>query len=637
GLRVDPSQMLVSLGRGQVLTTRGTARATRSAAMRGIDHPLTLAYLSEDFGLTRYNGRDELRRETWVRTDTGEAVSPAQIAHDFGERLLRESGIRDIPLEGDAVKLPVRHGGLLPEPLRGSAQILARMGFSSSRIKGTPFENQKRNFENASDMGAYGLFVALSAQTAFGRPLQELFHSTRYGAFQGSAFPGMDRLAQILDRSRAGYESLTYALQSALPENARGLYLNLMMPHFDFSELAANPQALDRIVPPNLGRDQMPNTGGVNMACSAACASGLYALFAGRGASIRTGLHGEYPMDAFMLLSADATFSPYSAAPLTAGFSRKAPMTADAMVRKLIDQGHIPASVRDLPEAARVQYFYNDVPEALRRRAMNESSAPFTRHARGLVVAEGAAGIPWMNFQRAIEAGVWPSARLLGIHVNAGEGGAANLASMDQGVVTATKVALAQAEAHGERPQLWQAHGTSTELNNIAEVMSVYQALRSSGLSDSMAVSAIKGLVGHTMGAASAIDLVMGVQSLVDGEAPGLFNFRPADLDPRYAARAPEALNQFRFNPEPSRNNFNSLLITSEGFLSADAAAVLGRFPQDVTEAKELLRDYGVSEPQRNEWAARATDSRARAEEMEESLRRSGDYIGSMEALRYRP
>jgi hypothetical protein len=446
----------------------------------------------------------------------------------------------------------------------------------------------------------------------------------------------MDRLAQILDQARGGKDSVTYALQSALAENPRGLYLNLMMPHFDFSELKDNPQALDRIVPPGLGRDQMPNTGGVNIACSAACASGLYALFAGRGATIRTGLAGEYPMDAFMLLSADATFSPATASPLVAGFSRKAPMTVDAMVHKLVDQGLIPAEVGNLKEVDRIQYFYNQVPEAIRRRAMNESSAPFTRHARGLVVAEGAAAMPWMNFQRAIESGIWPSARLLGIHVNAGEGGAANLASMDQGVVTATKIALAQAEAHGVRPGLWQAHGTSTELNNIAEVMSVHQALRSAGMSEPMAVSALKGLVGHTMGAASAIDLVMGIHSLLDGEAPGLFNFRPQDLDPRYATRSPEALSQFRFSSEPSRD-FDSLLITSEGFLSADAAAVLGRFPQHISEAKELLRDYGVPEHQRNEWAARAADNRARAEAMEEELRRSGNYLASMEALRYRP
>ena len=674
GIGVDPSQMIVSLGRGQMLTTRGTARATRSAAMRGIDHPLTLAYLSEDFGLTRYAGRDSTHRESWVRADNGERITPEQIAHDFGERLLQESGIRDIPLENrpawttkavelveksateagvapdqiakirqlllsqaGADRLPVRHGGLLPEPLRGGARLLDRMGLANSRLKGTAFENQSRNLKYASDMGAYGLFAALGAQTAFGRPLQELFPSSLYGAMQGSAFPGMDRLAEILDQARSGRDSVTYMLQSSLPENARGLYLNLMMPHFNYDEMKTNPRAIERILPPNLGPSQMANTGGVNLACSAACASGLYALFAGRLATIRAGVPGEYPMDAFMLMSADATFSPYSAAPLTAGFSRKAPMTVDAMVLKLAAQGRIPAEVAELPEAGRDAYWREQIPEALRRQAMSESSAPFTRFSKGLVVSEGAAALPWMNFQRAIELGVWPSSRLLGIHVNTGEGGAPNLAAMDQGVVNAVMVALGQARAHGMTPQVWQAHGTSTDLNNTAEVMSVYAALRAAGVDQPMAVSAIKGLVGHTMGAASAIDLVMGVHSLLEGRAPGLFNFRTEDIEPKFATKVPAgALDQLRFSAEQARD-FDSILITSEGFLAADAAAVLGRFPQDAGEARELLRDYGVPAHQRAEWSARAIENRARAEEMEESLRRSDDYIGSMDALRYRP
>src|SRR5262249_52344450 len=159
-------------------------------------------------------------------------------------------------------------------------------------------------------------------------------------------------------------------------------------------------------------------------------------------ASLRLGLEGEYPMDAMMVLGADATFSPFEIAPIVAGFSRKAPMTVDSMVRKLLDQGLLPEPLRE--GLASSQMASSEVWDALspelRRQAMNESSAPFGRYAKGLVVAEGAAALPWVNFQRAIELGLWPSSRLLGIHVNAGEGGASNLASMDQGVVTATLV-----------------------------------------------------------------------------------------------------------------------------------------------------------------------------------------------------
>ncbi|MFO1463048.1 MAG: hypothetical protein U1F66_04675 [bacterium] len=644
GFGVQPEQMVVSVGRGSLLTTRGTTRATRAAAMHGADAALTLTYLAEDFGLVRYAGREDTAsgpRETWVRADSGRAIQPEEIAREFRDTLLSQSGIREIPLQGDAQRLPVRHGGLIPEPLRTGERLLARMGMNGEGLKGTAFENQGRNLRYASDAGIYGLYAALSALSAFGGPLGELFPSSRFGSAQGSAFPGLERFVQMTDAARKGNDSLTYVLQSALPEDARGLFMNLVMPPFDFSELKDNPRALERILPPQLAPGAMPNTGGVNLAMSAACASALYALYGARLSMLRTGVPGEYPMDAMMVFGVDATFSPYDSAPIVAGFSRRAPMTVDAMMRKLVEQGHLEASVLERSQAER-EALWNELPADLRRRAMSESSAPFTRHARGLVVAEAAAGMPWANFRRAIELGLWPSSRLLGIHVNSGEGGAANLASMDQGVVTATMVALDQARAHGGAvPQVVQTHGTSTELNNIAEIQSLYQAFRYRGLTQPMAVSAIKGLVGHSMGAASAVDLVMGVQSLLDGEAPGLFNFRTEDLDPRYAERLPEALAQLRFSEAPIRGGIENILITSEGFLSSDAAAVLGHFPQDGDAAVEMLRDYGVPEHQRRDWRVRAEERRARAAELEDGLRRGEAPYRNLrellDVLRFRP
>jgi len=638
GMRVRPDQIAVSLGRGSMLTTRGTARATRSAAMNGIDAPITLALLSEDFGLTRYNGRNAAGQETWRRVSDGAAMTPDQIASEFGETLLSQSGIREIPLQNGAQRLPVRHGGLIPEPLRTGERLLRYMGLDPQGIKGTAFENQGRNLKYASDVGVYGLYAALSVLHAFGRPMGELFASSRVGAAQGSAFPGMDRFIEMNDAARQGRDSITYMLQSALAENGRGLVLNLLMPHFDFAELKANPRAIERILPVSLSPGEMPQTGGTNLAFSAACASGLYALFGARQSLLRNGIAGEYPMDAMMVFGADATFSPYDSAPMVAGFSRRAPMTVDNMVKKLVEQGRLGSEVLQMKESER-EALWDGLSVEVRRRAMSESSAPFTRHSRGLVVAEASAGMPWMNFQRALDLGLWPSSRLLGIHVNSGEGGASNLAAMDQGVVTATMVALRQARAHGDAvPQVLQAHGTSTELNNIAEIQSVYQAFRYEGLSHPMAVNAIKGLVGHTMGAASAVDMVMGVQTLLDGEAPGLFNFRTEDLDPRYAQRIPEILQQLRFSADPLRGGIENVLITSEGFLSSDGAAVLGHFPQDGAGALEMLKDYGVPEHQRAEWLARAQENRSRASELEEGLRR-GNYSQRdiVDALRFRP
>jgi 3-oxoacyl-(acyl-carrier-protein) synthase len=245
-----------------------------------------------------------------------------------------------------------------------------------------------------------------------------------------------------------------------------------------------------------------------------------------------------------------------------------------------------------------------------------------------------------VNFRVAIEKGLWPSSRLLGIHVNAGEGGTSNLASMDQGVVTATLVALRMAAAHGATPHVVQAHGTSTELNNAAEIASLARAFRYAGHTHPYTVSAIKGLLGHSMGAASAVDLVIAVESLLEQRAPGLFNFHEGDLDPRFVSGPSdlvEAACHFRFAAEPIEGPIDSILITSEGFLSADAAAVLGRFPQDASEAAEMLGRYGFGTREIAEWKARAPDSRARAEELETRLRGGMMRREVVETMGFRP
>jgi hypothetical protein len=117
---------------------------------------------------------------------------------------------------------------------------------------------------------------------------------------------------------------------------------------------------------------------------------------------------------------------------------------------------------------------------------------------------------------------------------------------------------------------------------------------------------------------------VIAVESLLEQTAPGLFNFHEGDLDPRFVSGPSdlvEAAGHFQFNGEPVPGPIDSILITSEGFLSADAAAVLGRFPQDLGEAAEMLGRYGWSAPEIAEWRARAPESRARAEELEGRLR----------------
>jgi 3-oxoacyl-(acyl-carrier-protein) synthase len=198
---------------------------------------------------------------------------------------------------------------------------------------------------------------------------------------------------------------------------------------------------------------------------------------------------------------------------------------------------------------------------------------------------------------------------------------------------------MQQAKAHGDaKPDIIQTHGTSTKLNNIAEIMSIYQAFRSMDMDHHMSINAIKGLIGHSMGAASAVDLGMGVQTLLEKVAPGLFNFRFENIDLRYEKQIPDALRQFNFSPKPVRGKIDNILFTSEGFLSSDGAAILGHFPQEIEAAGDMLKDYGFPEHERADWKAKAPANRARGEELEGDLRKGKiTHLELVDQLRFRP
>ena len=73
------------------------------------------------------------------------------------------------------------------------------------------------------------------------------------------------------------------------------------------------------------------------------------------------------------------------------------------------------------------------------------------------------------------------------------------------------------------------AHGTSTPLNDAAEA----EAIRKVFGDEAPPVTSMKGVIGHTIGAAGAIEAIAGVLSVRDGVAPPTANHerRGDDID----------------------------------------------------------------------------------------------------------
>ncbi len=107
----------------------------------------------------------------------------------------------------------------------------------------------------------------------------------------------------------------------------------------------------------------------------------------------------------------------------------------------------------------------------------------------------------------------------------------------------------------------YHAHGTATVHNDRMEAMA-HAALFSGR---AVPVCAVKGSIGHTLGAAGALDVAIGALSLRRGIIPPVANLRELDA----LARVPAVIGAAR--PDGGR----SALVVSAGFGGINAALLL--------------------------------------------------------------
>lgn len=157
----------------------------------------------------------------------------------------------------------------------------------------------------------------------------------------------------------------------------------------------------------------------------------------------------------------------------------------------------------------------------------SRTPAPFDKDRDGLVMGEGAAVLVLESLEHARARGAEILAEFVGygstedaFHVTApSEGG--------QGGATAMRLALQDA---GLRPQdvgYINAHGTATELNDVAETKAIKRALGETAYN--IPVSSTKSMTGHLMGATGALEAIFCVQAIREGVIPPTINFNEAD------------------------------------------------------------------------------------------------------------
>jgi len=143
------------------------------------------------------------------------------------------------------------------------------------------------------------------------------------------------------------------------------------------------------------------------------------------------------------------------------------------------------------------------------------ASRPFDAERDGFVCAEGAGVIILEKLEHALARGATIYAEILGYAFSSD---AYHITQPDpeaKGAQRAMRWALEDAHILPEEVDYINAHGTGTPLNDKMETYAIKQVF--GGHAYRLAINATKSMIGHTMGAAGAIETIVTVMTLQEG------------------------------------------------------------------------------------------------------------------------
>jgi nodulation protein E len=156
-----------------------------------------------------------------------------------------------------------------------------------------------------------------------------------------------------------------------------------------------------------------------------------------------------------------------------------------------------------------------------------DTCRPFSKTRSGLVLGEGAAMLTLESREHAVARGAPIYAEILGFGMSAD---AVDITATDaDGAARAMRAALDDAKTNPDEIGYVNAHGTGTDLNDRIETEALRKAFGSSA--DQLAVSSSKAVLGHSLGAAGALELAATALALQKGVIPPTANFEESDPD----------------------------------------------------------------------------------------------------------
>ena len=163
----------------------------------------------------------------------------------------------------------------------------------------------------------------------------------------------------------------------------------------------------------------------------------------------------------------------------------------------------------------------NDQPE--------RASRPFDKDRDGFVIAEGSAVLILEELSHALKRGAHIYAEVIGYGANSGAYHIVMPQPDGVDAIKAMRKALADAQIKPEDVDYINAHGTSTSLNDKAETKAIKEVFQEHAYK--IPVSSTKSMIGHSIGAAGAIEALVCALTIENNLIPPTINYKTPDPD----------------------------------------------------------------------------------------------------------
>jgi len=185
---------------------------------------------------------------------------------------------------------------------------------------------------------------------------------------------------------------------------------------------------------------------------------------------------------------------------------------------------------------------------------------PFDKSRRGLSLGEAAAFVLLMSDERASREGRPALAEIAGWGLASDANHITGPSRDGSGLALALRKALQMADMPAQEVGSISAHGTGTEYNDSMEM----KAFKSVFREKSLPTYSVKGGIGHTMGTAGLVDIIVAIETLREKAVPPTVNLR--DVDDEAVGWA---------SPEPRACDGAVTVSTNSGFGGINCAVAL--------------------------------------------------------------